>query len=138
MEQSERYVDKLAKYIIAAAAICLAGAVFIYFKNVIIYILVAVVVSLIGKPVTKLLKKLRIKGKSMPDWLLATLSLVLILTFFLSVISVIIPIVSGIVKGISLTSIENAAGQISVPLSNLNDTLRHTFPSLGNTFRINI
>ena len=132
----ERYTDKLAKYIIAAAAICLAGAVFIYFKNVIIYILVAVVVSLIGKPVTKLLKKLRIKGKSMPDWLLAALSLVLILTFFLSVISVIIPIVSGIVKGISLTSIENAAGQISVPLSNLNDTLRHTFPSLGNTFRI--
>ena len=40
MEQSERYVDKLAKYI-----------------------LIAVVVSLIAKPMMNLLRKVRIRGK---------------------------------------------------------------------------
>jgi predicted PurR-regulated permease PerM len=48
----------------------------------------------------------------------------------------IVPIVSGIVKGISLSSIENAAGQIAVPLSNFNEFLKDTFPQLGSGFRI--
>ena len=51
MEQNERYTDKLAKYVLIAAAVCLAGAVCWYFRSVITYILVAVVVSLISKPV---------------------------------------------------------------------------------------
>ena len=63
MEQNERYTDKLAKYVLIAAAVCLAGAVCWYFRSVITYILVAVVVSLIGKPVVKLLQKINIKGK---------------------------------------------------------------------------
>ena len=136
MEQNERYTDKLAKYVLIAAAVCLAGAVCWYFRNVITYILVAVVVSLIGKPVVKLLQKINIKGKRLPDWFLAALTLTVIVGVLMSVITLLIPIVSNIVKGISLSNIESAAGQIAVPLANLNETLRNTFPSLGSGFRI--
>ena len=62
MKETERYTDKLAKYILIAAAICLIGAICWYFKSILIYILAAVVVSLIGKPVMKLLQKIMIKG----------------------------------------------------------------------------
>ena len=136
MEQNERYTDKLAKYVLIAAAVCLAGAVCWYFRSVITYILVAVVVSLIGKPVVKLLQKINIKGKRLPDWFLAALTLTVIVGALMSVITLLIPIVSNIVKGISLSNIESAAGQIAVPLANLNETLRNTFPSLGSGFRI--
>ena len=136
MEQNERYTDKLAKYVLIAAAVCLAGAVCWYFRSVITYILVAVVVSLIGKPVVKLLQKINIKGKRLPDWFLAALTLTVIVGVLMSVITLLIPIVSNIVKGISLSNIESAAGQIAVPLANLNETLRNTFPSLGRGFRI--
>lgn len=136
MEQNERYTDKLAKYVLIAAAVCLAGAVCWYFRSVITYILVAVVVSLIGKPVVKLLQKINIKGKRLPDWFLAALTLTVIVGVLMSVITLLIPIVSNIVKGISLSNIESAAGQIAVPLANLNETLRNTFPSLGSGFRI--
>ena len=136
MEQNERYTDKLAKYVLIAAAVCLAGAVCWYFRSVITYILVAVVVSLIGKPVVKLLQKINIKGKRLPDWFLAALTLTVIVGALMSVITLLIPIVSNIVKGISLSNIESAAGQIAVPLANLNETLRNTFPSLGSDFRI--
>ena len=136
MEQNERYTDKLAKYVLIAAAACLAGAVCWYFRSVITYILVAVVVSLIGKPVVKLLQKINIKGKRLPDWFLAALTLTVIVGVLMSVITLLIPIVSNIVKGISLSNIESAAGQIAVPLANLNETLRNTFPSLGSGFRI--
>ena len=107
-----------------------------YFRSVITYILVAVVVSLIGKPVVKLLQKINIKGKRLPDWFLAALTLTVIVGVLMSVITLLIPIVSNIVKGISLSNIESAAGQIAIPLANLNETLRNTFPSLGSGFRI--
>lgn len=136
MEQSERYTDKLAKYIIAAAGIGIIGALCWYFRSVIIYILAAVVVSLIAKPVMGGLQKIKIKGKKAPDWFLAAFSLTFVITIILTILTLIIPIVSGILKGISFGNIENAAGQIAVPLSHLNDFLKSTFPQLGNEFRI--
>lgn len=136
MEQTERYIDKLAKYIIAAAGIGIIGALCWFFRSVIIYILAAVVVSLIAKPVMAGLQKVRIKGKKAPDWFLAAFSLALVITVILTILTLIVPIVSGILKGISFGSIENAAGQIAVPLSHLNDFLKSTFPQLGNEFRI--
>lgn len=138
MEHSERYVDKLAKYILLAAGIGIIGAICWYFRSVIVYVLIAVVVSLIAKPVMGLMQKIRIKGKKAPDWFLAALSLLLVMLTLICVITMIIPIVSGILKGISLTSIENAAGQIAVPLANLNEFLRSAFPRLGSDFRIEL
>lgn len=136
MEQNERYVDKLAKYILAAAGAGIICAIFWYFRSVLIYILAAVVVSLIAKPVMGGLQKIRIKGKKAPDWFLAAFTLTLIMTIVITTLTSIVPIVSGIVKGISITSIENAAAQIATPLANLNDMLKSTFPKLGNDFRI--
>ncbi len=136
MEQTERYVDKLAKYILIAAGIGIVGALCWYFRSVLIYIMAAVVVSLVAKPVMGGLQKLRIKGRKAPDWFLAALSLTIVLGLLLAVLTLIVPIVSGIVKGISLSSIESAAGQIAVPLGNLNEFLRNSFPQLGENFRI--
>ena len=136
MEQTERYVDKLAKYILIAAGIGIIGALCWYFRSVLIYIMAAVVVSLVAKPVMGGLQKIRIKGRKAPDWFLAALSLTIVLGLLLAVLTLIVPIVSGIVKGISLSSIESAAGQIAVPLGNLNEFLRNSFPQLGENFRI--
>lgn len=132
----ERYIDKLAKYILIAAGISIAGAICWYFKDVIIYMLIAVVVSLIGKPIVKLLQKITVKGRRMPDWFLAAFTLLTIMAILTTLVTMIIPIVSSIVKGISISSIEGAAAQISAPLANLNEFLRSTFPSLGYNFKI--
>jgi predicted PurR-regulated permease PerM len=136
MEQTERYVDKLAKYILAAAGLGIICTICWYLKDVLIYILAAVVVSLIAKPIMGGLQKIRIKGRKAPDWFLAAFSLTLVITIILTIITLIVPIVSSIVKGISMSSIENAAGQIAVPLANLNEFLKNTFPKLGSEFRI--
>ena len=138
MGTEERYVDKLAKYILLAAGMAIAAGICWYFRSVLIYILVAVVVSLIGKPVMKQLQKIRIKGHKAPDWFLAAFTLVTLLLLFMAVITMIVPIVSGIVKGISLASIEQSARYIAGPLADFNEFLRQSFPSLGSGFRIEI
>ncbi|MBR2608350.1 MAG: AI-2E family transporter [Bacteroidales bacterium] len=136
MNNTERYTDKLAKYILAAAGIGIIGLICWYFSDILIYILLAVVVSLIAQPVMTLLRKISIKGHKAPDWLLAMITIATLILIFFAVITMIVPIVSGIIKGISLDSIETAARHISGPLSELNTHLRESFPKLGDDFRI--
>ncbi len=138
MENSERYIDKLAKYILLAAGVAIVAALCWYFKSVLTYILVAVVVSLVAKPLFKLLEKVKIKGKHAPSWFLAALSLLLVIGILLSVICLLIPIVGNIIKDISLVNIGNAAKGVSVPLAEFNEFLRSRVPSLGPDYRIEI
>ena len=138
MENTERYTDKLAKYILLAAGAAIIAALCWYLRSVISYILVAVVVSLIAKPLVKILQKIRIKGKKAPDWFLAALSLLFVIGLLLSVIVLIIPIISNIVKGISLANIETVAKGISIPLAETNEFLKTRFPSLGGEFKLEI
>ena len=134
----ERSVDKLARYIMylaGAAAVC---AVCWYFRSVLVYIILAAVVSLIGRPVKHALAKIRIKGKSLPDGLLAVLTLLLIVLFFLGIITQLIPVIYGIVQNISANmqaASYNATG-LSSMLDNLNLWLISTFPDLEQGFTI--
>lgn len=138
MENTERYTDKLAKYILVAAGIAIISVICWYFRSVITYILAAVVVSLVAKPLVGLMQKVRIKGKKAPDWLLAAMALILVIGILLAIITGIVPIVSSIVKGISLANIENTAKSVAIPLSEFNDFLRTRFPDLGSGFRIEV
>ena len=136
MENTERYTDKLAKYILLAAGIAIIGTICWFFSSVLIYILLAVVVSLIGQPIMKLLRKIKIKGHQIPDWILAMVTIITMITVFIAVITMIVPIISGILKGLSIDNIETVARHISGPLAELNQYLSSAFPALGNDFRI--
>ena len=138
MENTERYTDKLAKSILLAAGIAIIAALCWYFRSVLAYILIAVVISLVAKPLMGLLQKIRIKGRKAPDWLLAALSLILVLGILLSIVATLIPIVGNIVKDISLANIENSVRSLSVPLSEFNEFLRTMVPSLGEDFKIEV
>ena len=138
MENTERYTDRLAKYILIASGICLLGLLCWTFRNIIGYILIAVVVSLIAKPVMGLLKKPSIRGRKIPNWLAAAVSLIIVIGAILTLLFLIIPLVSSIVKDVSMANIEQTAKSIAAPLSDLNVYLRESFPKLGNDFRLEV
>ena len=132
--ENERNTDKLAGYIIklgiAAAVIALCW----YFRNVLIYIIVAFVVSLVGRPIMQLLRKIKIKGKRLPDWLMAVLSIVLIIAFLALIVTQMIPMVSNIIRDAS--AISSASYFESNPIDRLNAWLIGLFPDLGRDFDI--
>ena len=138
MEKEVRYTERLAKYIMVAAGAAIVLGLCWFFRNVITYILAAVVVSLIAKPLVNVLKKIKIKGKRAPDWFLAAFSLIFVLACFLTVAYVVVPIAGSIIKNISLGSIESSLRSISGPLADLNSFLSQTFPRLGEDFRIEV
>ena len=138
MENEVRYTEKLAKYILIAAGAAIILGLCWFFRNVITYILAAVVVSLIAKPLVNVLKKIKIKGKRAPDWFLAAFSLIFVLACFFTVAYVVVPIAGSIIKNISLGSIESSLRSISGPLADLNSFLTQSFPRLGEDFRIEV
>ena len=135
---AERSTDKLARYIIWAAAVVIIAALCWYFKSVLIYIITAFVVSLLGRPIMKLLRKIKVRGRSAPDWLLAILSLVFILGIFLGIITQVIPVVSNIIQGVT-TNLQTASfstSEIARWMDRLNIWLIDRFPALGRDFKV--
>ena len=134
----ERSIDRLARYIIWAAAAVVTIAFCWYFRSVLVYIIIAAVVSLLGRPIMKGLKRIRIKGRCAPDWLCAIVSLLLILTVFLGVVTQIIPVFSSIITNVSgnLQSASFKASEITVWFDRLNVWLIDRIPALGRGFQI--
>lgn len=134
----ERSTDKLARYIIWTAATAVTLAFCWYFRSVLVYIIMAAVVSLLGRPVMKCLRRLKIKGKSAPDWLLAIISILIILIIFLGIVTQIIPVFSSIITNVS-TNLQSAsfkASEITVWFDRFNVWLIDRIPSLGRDFKV--
>ena len=136
-ENTERSIDRLARYLIILGVIALTGVICWFFSNVIIYVALAFVVSLIGIPLAALLKKIRIKGKSMPDALAAILSLIIVFTGITVIVGETFPVITGIVNEAAAVDETAGSAQIS-PLKKINDFLIGNFPSLGRNFRLEV
>lgn len=138
--EKERGVDRLSRYIIYGVAAAIALAVGWYFRNVIIYVILAAVVSLLGKPVMNLLRHVKIRKKSMPDWLQAVLVIVFILSIFLVIFTQVIPVVVGIVQKIfdnlSASDYSLPVDTYTASVNAVNAWMISHFPQFGPDFRI--
>ncbi len=134
----ERSVDKLARYTMYAVATAGILAICWYFRSVLVYIILAAVVALIGRPVRNGLRKIRIKGRGLPDWLSAILTLLLILVIFFGILTQIIPVIYGIVQNISdnLQTASVGGGEINVVFDRFNRWLTGVVPTLDPDFKI--
>lgn len=132
--ENEKNTEKLAGYIIKLGGLAIIIALCWYFKNVLIYIIAAFVVSMIGRPFMQLLKKIRIKGKSAPNWLLAIITILLITALLALLITQMIPLVSNIIRDAS--AISDNAHFSSNPIDTVNEWIIGLFPNLGPDFDI--
>ena len=133
----ERSVDKLARYIMYTAVAAVIIALCWYFRSTLVYLIAAVIVSLMGVPLKKMLARIRIGGKSAPNSLLAIIALILVIVIFLGIVIYIIPVIYGIVQDIyaNLQTASLTAGDFSQNMDKFNAWLISTFPSLGEDFK---
>ena len=139
MEQ-ERNVDRLARYVIRGVALAAVLALCWYLRSVLVYAILAAVVSLICRPSMSTLGRIRIKKKPLPPALNAVCSLLFVVSIFLFIVTQIIPVASNIVH----TIIDNlASSDYSLPVdsfrlfvADINSWMRENFTSLGPDFRI--
>lgn len=131
--EKERSIDRLARYIIILGTLAIAAVLCYLFSSVLAYILLAFVVSLIGQPVFRLLKKIRIKGKSAPDALLAVITLLVIFALLFLLIMQVVPVVSGILRDASLMNAQESMDTHNL-INRINDWIIGVVPWVGEDF----
>ena len=131
MEQQSN-VERLARYLIIIGMLAIIGFLCWYFRSVLIYVILAFVVSLVSRPLVRLMQKIRIKGKCAPKWLLAIIAILAVLAVLILVVTQVIPVVTGIIREASFFSDMNLLdGSMA---DKINDWVISVIPSLGNDF----
>ena len=131
--ENERSIDKLARYIIILGTLAIAALLCYFFGSVLAYILLAFVVSLIGQPLLQLLRRIKIKGKSAPDTLLAVITLIIIFALLILVVMQVIPVVTNIVREASFMKEQgNIDGQNII--DQFNNWVIKVIPWVGEDF----
>lgn len=130
--EKQSNVEKLAKYLIFAGIIAVVCSLCWYFSTVLIYIILAFVVSLISRPLARLMRKIRIKGNSAPDWLLSIVSIIIVIVGLATVVILVIPVITNIIDQASIfNNNDNFNGNLG---ETVNGWIVSMFPSLGEDF----
>ena len=132
--ESKKNSELLAGWIMNVAVMGVILGACWYFRSVLIYILLAFVVSLIGHPLMELMRKIKIRGKQLPDSLLAVITIIVIMGVLSFTVTQIVPVVVHIVREASAMNASNVP--YNSLLDQINDGLRGVFPSLGPKFNI--
>ena len=131
--EKERSIDRLARYIIIIGAIALVAAACVYFSSVLAYILLAFVVSLIGQPVLRLLRRIKIKGKSAPDAVLAIITIIIIFALLFLLVMQVIPVVTRIIGEASLMKAQESGEGYNI-IDQVNNWIIQVLPWVGEDF----
>lgn len=132
--ETEKKVDRLASWIMKLAVLTLICASCWYFRDVLVYILGAFVVSLVGHPLMRAFQRIKIKGKALPDTLLAVLTIIVILFMIALFVTRLFPVITHIVRDASVMNAKEIP--YNSMLNNINAWLISTFPSLGSDFNL--
>ncbi|MDD2823964.1 MAG: hypothetical protein PHR05_02065, partial [Bacteroidales bacterium] len=113
-------MNKLAKYIIGAAVLAIIVLIVWYFRSIITYILIAALLSLMGRPVVRWLSRLRIRKWHIPK----ALSALIVMLFMFGVVALVIyfmtPLVSGIASRLDSLKLQEVTAMLSEPMRQIN------------------
>ena len=132
--EKERNIDRLAGMLLQIGALAIIGWLCWYFRSVLIYVVIAFVVSLIGHPLMRLLRKIHIRGKSLPDGLLAVISILMILTLGLLFLTQLVPVVSMIIHDVSVINAKDLP--YTTLIDQFNEWIVSVVPGLEHDFDI--
>ena len=120
-------VQLFLRWVMGIALAVAVGALLWYFREVVVYILVSAVLAIIGRPLVRILCKVRIRRFVMPRWLAAGVTLVLLWLVIGGLLSLIVPLVAGKIYELSSLDLRQALEGIEVPLEHLQSSISTIF-----------
>ena len=109
------------QYLIVATGIVLFGALVFYFRNIVSYVLIAWVISMVGTPISRFLQqKVKIFKWKIGPSLAALITLILFTFIILSLLSVFIPLVVAQANNLSQIDYAGLARTLQEPLEGVN------------------
>jgi predicted PurR-regulated permease PerM len=112
-------MSKTARYIFTAIGLVLLGFILWYFRNIVIYILISLVLALLGRPVFDLLAKIRIRKHCLPAAIRSVITMIILTGFLLTFFGIFIPLVVNKANELSNLDIQRLVASLQEPLGNL-------------------
>ena len=129
-------MNQTTKSIITILGIATVAALIWYFKNLVIYIIVAAIIAMIGRPLVEKISSLKFKKFKFPRWAAAGITLVLICCIILSILLLLAPMIGEFSTLINSLSIDNLEENIREPLRRFNEYIINTFPNVDKGFKV--
>lgn len=115
----------LKKWYVWLPFLLLIFALFYFFSEILVYLLIALIISLMGNPIVRFLDSLRFKKLQIPHAVSAFISLMIILAVLISLIMLIIPVIIDQAEYLSNVDINGILNSMQGPISDTEVWLRN-------------
>ena len=95
-----------------------------YLKTIVVYLIVSLVLALIGRPIMKLLSKIQLQKRNLPDAIKSVITILVLLTFFTSFFALFTPLVMEEARIISNVNFEAVSLELEDPINDLEGWLK--------------
>lgn len=111
--------QSIAKWAAGVVAVVLIGTLLWYFSSTVIYILVSAVLAIVGRPLVRLISRLKVGKWSVPRWLSAMITLVVMWVVLVGFCLLVVPLVVGKVSSLASLDLGSVLANIQEPLENI-------------------
>ena len=109
-----------SRYFLVGVGLIILGLAFWYFSNIIAYILVSVVLSLLGKPLVEKLCKLNFKYFKVSKTLAAAITLIVLFFSISLFFKILLPLIGKEAHQLSTINVKNLIASLREPLNEIN------------------
>ncbi|MEL6850363.1 MAG: AI-2E family transporter, partial [Bacteroidota bacterium] len=114
----------------------LAVAAFVwFFRDIVVYVVVAVILTLMGRPITRLLRKVHFRGRYLPDAVSAIVAMAVLVGTFMAMISFFIPTLLQQTNNLLSVDVNTIANGLEEPINWVNE-LNQTYRFADDDFSV--
>lgn len=129
-------MNQIPKYIIGVLA-TIAGLFFLwYFRDIVGYIVISAVLAIIGNPLVGLIRKIHLKGRSIPNWLASLVVLIVLWGVGVAFFSIFIPLIFNKLTALASVDFSNIVDAFALPLAKFQHFLDEYFSFSISTLSI--
>jgi len=129
-------MNQLARYIIALAGVAVICFIAWYFSDLLTYILIAAILSIMGKPLVNLLDSLHFRRWKIPHIISVLISLIVLMGLLSALFLLLVPLFSQIIQQISTIDMEQIAAKLSTPLHEMNQFMHQYIPGIDSELTV--
>lgn len=130
------YREKLSHLVYVLLVLAIVGSLCWYFKNVLVYIAMALMVTLLALPFRRLYGRIHIGKHELPDWLCAVMA-ILTEFIFLSILSyLLVPLFKDVTRDISQANLNDLTKVFDAPFASINSLVGDLLAGIEQDFRI--
>ena len=116
-------MSKRTRIIVAVVSVLLGLFMVWYFFEILVFIVIAAVISLMGQPLVDLLTRIRFGKIQMPSWLSAIITMIVFIFLVIGFIAVFVPLITRQVTIISNINVDEVVGYFAATIQRLQGML---------------